>query len=455
MLLTAVAIAATSGCDPADQTEPSKTGGTSALSDGGRSDGGRGRPQTPPIDAAGSPLTSARPTSPSPTLLHDVDATSPSPTLLHDVDATWPSPALLRASQTSSDSESPEKPKPFPAQWRLRSHGKVVAIGDIHGDYEKMLKALRLAGAIDDKGRWVGGNMTVVQTGDQLDRGDGDKKILDYLHLLRQVAGLHGGAVVILNGNHEYMNVGRQLQYTNVGANIAFAEEVLTLPIDWAKFHNGMPLNKAQLRQGISLDTQLLKDDANARGDDYRANNLVLEARQAVFLPGQKYSLILAERPPYAIVDDTVFVHGGLTAWHLENVNLDKAALVHQSWLDGDAAAVETIDGMFPGDPNGYEVSSPPYWYRGYGGYVSPETCADLHTVLNKLRVKRMVVGHTIQEHVNAQCNGELWRIDVRLSDTYAPEWLPHPVEFLQIDHGHPRAVTEAELAHTKQSAKH
>ena len=33
--------------------------------------------------------------------------------------------------------------------------------------------------------------------------------------------------------------------------------------------------------------------------------------------------------------------------------------------------------------------------------------------------VKRMVVGHTVQQHLNSQCDGALWRIDVGLAKLY------------------------------------
>src|SRR5262245_45911028 len=49
---------------------------------------------------------------------------------------------------------------------------RVVAIGDLHGDLDSARRALVLAGAIDDKDAWIGGKLVVVQTGDEIDRGD-------------------------------------------------------------------------------------------------------------------------------------------------------------------------------------------------------------------------------------------------------------------------------------------
>jgi len=48
-------------------------------------------------------------------------------------------------------------------------------VGDIHGDLQKALSCLEMAGVLaEDDGhiKWVGGDTVVVQLGDVLDRGD-------------------------------------------------------------------------------------------------------------------------------------------------------------------------------------------------------------------------------------------------------------------------------------------
>ena len=89
----------------------------------------------------------------------------------------------------------------FPAPRRL------VAIGDLHGDLDATRRVLRLAGATDERDAWVGGDLVLVQTGDQLDRGDDEPEILDLFDRLAKEAAAAGGAVHVLNGNHEFMNV--------------------------------------------------------------------------------------------------------------------------------------------------------------------------------------------------------------------------------------------------------
>jgi hypothetical protein len=58
----------------------------------------------------------------------------------------------------------------------------------------------------------------VVQVGDVLDRGDDEIAILILLQKLHKQAEKEGGAVYILNGNHEVLNVSGDFRYvTQVG----------------------------------------------------------------------------------------------------------------------------------------------------------------------------------------------------------------------------------------------
>jgi hypothetical protein len=40
---------------------------------------------------------------------------------------------------------------------------RVVAIGDLHGDFEKTRRAFRLGGLIDENDRWAAGTTVAVQ----------------------------------------------------------------------------------------------------------------------------------------------------------------------------------------------------------------------------------------------------------------------------------------------------
>lgn len=47
---------------------------------------------------------------------------------------------------------------------------RIIAVGDLHGDYGNALKVLQMAGIADIEGNWAGGTDLFVQTGDIIDR---------------------------------------------------------------------------------------------------------------------------------------------------------------------------------------------------------------------------------------------------------------------------------------------
>src|SRR5260221_4343930 len=105
------------------------------------------------------------------------------------------------------------KAAPSTSGFRLPSSARLVAIGDIDGDLSALRAALRLGGAIDSDDRWIGKDLTVVQTGDQIDRGDQDRELLDVIEKLEADAKTVGGAFHVLNGNHELMNASLDFRY--------------------------------------------------------------------------------------------------------------------------------------------------------------------------------------------------------------------------------------------------
>jgi hypothetical protein len=99
---------------------------------------------------------------------------------------------------------------------------RVVAVGDVHGDYDAFVAILRAAEVIDSKGRWSGAKTHLVQTGDVLDRGADSRKAMDLLMSLEKQAAKAGGRVHALIGNHEAMNMYGDLRYADPGEFAAF-----------------------------------------------------------------------------------------------------------------------------------------------------------------------------------------------------------------------------------------
>lgn len=251
---------------------------------------------------------------------------------------------------------------------------RIVAIGDLHGDLDVTRRALRLAGAIDDKDAWSGGGLDLVQTGDEVDRGDDDRKILDLFERLKGEAKKAGGEVIALAGNHELMNADLDFRYVTPGAYTAFAD---------------VHPNDATIAKVGARDEKTL-------------------GRASAFAPGGPYAKMISERPIVVKVGDTVFVHGGVLPRHVR-YGLDKMNDEVSAWLLGQGPAPKIVMG-----------EDGPVWTRMYSAAPGREECATLAETLAMLGAKRMVMGHTVQRNgINPACDGKAWRIDTGLSRLY------------------------------------
>jgi hypothetical protein len=277
---------------------------------------------------------------------------------------------------TSSPNAAPEAPHSLAADrpTRFPAAERIVAVGDVHGDLDATKRALRLGGLIDAGDHWSGGTTVFVQTGDQLDRGDDEQAILDLLSRLEQEAEAAGGAVHILNGNHEYMNAAGDFRYVTPGGMTDFADA-----------------------EGVDPSAAAVQNLPEP-----------LRARASAFLPGGPYAKVLATRNTAVIVGETVFVHGGVLPKYAPRVEAINAA--GRKWL--------TQGGQPPA-----ELFAPDslVWARDYSmPDPSPQACADLDSALRTLKATRMVVGHTVQATgVTSACDGKVWRIDVGMAKHY------------------------------------
>lgn len=99
---------------------------------------------------------------------------------------------------------------------------RIVAVGDVHGDYNQFVKVLQDAMVIDEDGNWFGGKTHLIQLGDVPDRGPDTRKVMDLLMNLEEQAPKAGGTVHALIGNHEIMNMCGDLRYVTAGEYEAF-----------------------------------------------------------------------------------------------------------------------------------------------------------------------------------------------------------------------------------------
>jgi hypothetical protein len=265
-------------------------------------------------------------------------------------------PSTLRVS-----AQHPTASAPIPAR-------RIVAVGDLHGDLANARQSLRLAGIIDASDHWSAGNATFVQTGDVMDRGDDVRAILDLLRHLEAEAAAAGGRAIELLGNHEMFNL--------VG------DQASASPADLASFGGA-------------------------------------DARLVLFSPNGEYGAWLRTHKTAVVVDDTVFVHAGISP-EMARLGLDALNAGVLAYLNGGPeSAIVGRDG--------------PLWFRGDANASTTADCDLLSEALQILGVRRMVVGHTPSNdgRMRASCDGHVIDIDTGISASYGV----HP-SALEIDDG-------------------
>ncbi len=81
----------------------------------------------------------------------------------------------------------------------------LYVVGDVHGQYERLVRLLRNAGLVDGDARWAGGRSHLVFLGDLMDRGPDVRRTLWFAYRLQEQAARAGGRVHMVLGNHEVM----------------------------------------------------------------------------------------------------------------------------------------------------------------------------------------------------------------------------------------------------------
>jgi hypothetical protein len=249
---------------------------------------------------------------------------------------------------------------------------RIVAVGDVHGDYEQLVTVLRFAKVIDAEGNWTGGKTHLVQTGDLVDRGSESRKVLDLVMKLESQARRSGGYVHALIGNHEAMNVSGDLRYVS--------------PADFASY------------QGESSEEEPGKPPGYA-------------GQRKLWGPSGTYGKWIRGHNTIVKINDTVFVHGGIgpkyESYSIRQINdRIREELNDPSKLQG-----------------GWEMDQEgPLWYRGLAEGDQQALGMDVAAVLKKLKAERIVIGHTFTDGaITPRFGGKVLLIDIGLARIYDP----------------------------------
>jgi hypothetical protein len=80
---------------------------------------------------------------------------------------------------------------------------ETYVVGDVHGDYDRLVGLLRQARLVNEGLGWSGGDSALWFMGDFFDRGEDGVSVVDLVMHLQREAPTAGGSVNALLGNHE------------------------------------------------------------------------------------------------------------------------------------------------------------------------------------------------------------------------------------------------------------
>ncbi len=293
---------------------------------------------------------------------------------------------------------------------------RIVAVGDLHGDYQAWLDIARAARLVDANGHWAAGKTVLVQLGDVTDRGPDSLKIIRSLQQLQAEAPRAGGRVVVVLGNHEAMNLLGDYRYTTPGEYTAFADSRSVARRERVYITNRQQLEAAARAVNPKALPSEVREQWLAR------TPLGWVEHRLAWSPSGELGRWAARNPAVLRIGDTLFVHGGLSAEYaklpIEEINRRVAAAM-ASGSDDPKSILN--------DPLG------PLWYRGLVGRdpdaeaaraaaprPGPSFSDELNTVLGNYGAKRLVIGHTPSLNgITITHGGELIRIDTGISRYY------------------------------------
>ncbi len=336
--------------------------------------------------------------------------------------------------------------------------GRIVAIGDVHGDFDDFVALLQHVGLIEKQNHWTGGKATLVQVGDLLDRGPKPRDVMDLLITLEKDAPKDGGRVISLLGNHEVMNLMGDLRYVTQDAYASFADSSSeqrrkSAYKDYLKWRESHSAVLAELRQPLELTEA-----------EWMSRHPVgfIEHREA-FGPTGSYGKWLRGHFAVAEINGTIFLHGGISPsmasmklnainsgirdeinvfdscrqYLLEQrlilpfFNLEEIAAVAQAEIIAEKKSrippnpeLEARISQFLHFPDWLSVRTDgPLWFRGYDQWADEEGGPQIDKILQSFKADHFVTGHTVQKggRIRDRFGGKVFLIDTGMLNSYYP----------------------------------
>ncbi len=232
----------------------------------------------------------------------------------------------------------------------------IAALSDIHGQYALAINILKNNKIINENLNWAFGKGHLVIVGDILDRGDKVTEMLWFVYNLEKQAEESGGKIHYLLGNHECMVLHNDLRYIH---------------------------------------------------DKYVASsNLLNTTYPELFGKQTILGRWLRSKATVVKINDNLFNHAGISEEFISGgFDLDEVNKLMRESLDRDKEEMKA--GPFY---EKYYGKKGPIWYRGYFRDNLKEN--QINTLLSKLNVKHIIVGHTSQKRIEQLYNKKIFNVD-------------------------------------------
>ena len=225
---------------------------------------------------------------------------------------------------------------------------------------------------------------------------------MDLLMYLEQEASKAGGYVHCLIGNHEAMNVYGDLRYVSPGEIAAFrtdkSEDIRSAAYE--KFR--ADLAKMPAPPGLAVP-----DEDRAHWETQHPAGFT--EHRAQLGPHGYYGQWISGHNTVIKIDDTLFVHAGLSAKYA-GYTMDQ---INQRVRD-ELNDTDKLHGGIVIDPEG------PLWYKGLAKGDEKELQPLVSKILQNFGVKRIVIGHSYANAaITPRFGGKVIMIDIGLSRVY------------------------------------
>jgi Calcineurin-like phosphoesterase len=296
---------------------------------------------------------------------------------------------------------------------------RIVAVGDLHGDFSAWRDILRTASLVDNKGHWTGGDTTLIQTGDAVDRGPNSLEIVQDLMRLQKEAARARGQLIAMVGNHEAMNLTGDLRYVSAADYAGYANRGSRLRRENVYNSNRTAIEMAYRQKDPQMSGEAIKKAWLEAFPLGRIEHQIAWSSQG------DIGRWVVKNPVVVLLDGTLFVHGGISPAYLD---------LSVAEINARAAAALTARNIDPTAITNDELG--PLWYRGLAqplasasgetrvaqtpAQIQPAGEDQLDALLSTYGAKRTVVGHTpILSGIAVFQNGKLICIDTGISAVY------------------------------------